>query len=450
MAHPTATRAGRAGPSRLPRPAALGLALAAALAAGCGNQARRIEDLETRHGVTIEVTGAARGENWLGGSTALVLENVGKELAALPYLATAGQRIYLASSADLVRTARPEEFLDALLAGAATQDRPGPDQGDVYVLNKNLWGLYVDFWQPGTTRLQDPHLRHEMMHAIEIVALRDLVLAEPWQAALEGSGQMLDRMEAIDRLALEMPPEALLTARHEAYVDLCARWLAAHFGDVTGDGRTDDADLVCLRARRADFDADGDGHLTYEDAAARTGLRYSRRRGADPATQVEMTAGLVGYRPRGFASPYGRTYPWEDRAEVLDYAIREGLIPHLFAAPGSMPGVTAASAAEAGAKLDRLRARDAVLARKVEILALYLGNLTPPNDRAADFAARYAAAMVPFERLAASPDAEGPRVAEARRASLARRMAAYRYTAVAEGDTLTVLVSPAGETAAGP
>ena len=442
-------RAGESSRLRMRPGLLVGLAFAAALVAGCSGAARRIEAIEVRHGVTLDITGAARGEDLLGGSTALVVENVAKELQALPYLATAGRRIHIASSADLLKAARPREFAGALLAGAATQDHPGPDQGDVYVINKNLWGQCVDAWQPGTRMLQDPHLRHEIMHAIEMDALRDMVLAEPWQAALEESGEMVHRMGTIDRLALEMPRDALLTARHEAYVGFCARWLASHFGDVTGDGRIDDADLARLRAHFGDFDADGDGRLTYEDAAARTGLRHSLRPGSDLGTQAEMTAGLAGYRPRGFASPYGRTYPWEDKAEVLDYAVREGFVPHLFAAAGALGGVTANSSAEAAAKLGRLDARDPVLARKVEVLAVYLGNLTPPQDRAPDFAARYGAALVPFERLAAGAEDDSPQVAEARRASLMRRLAAYHTRATAEGDVLTVVVSPSAGGKAG-
>ena len=50
-------------------------------------------------------------------------------------------------------------------------------------------------------------------------------------------------------------------------------------------------------------------------------------KGFDPASQIEMTAGMFGYRPKGFATPYGRTSPWEDKAEVLAYAIRKELLP---------------------------------------------------------------------------------------------------------------------------
>ena len=193
------------GPRRHGRLLGVALIAWAAALAGCGNVAQRISDIEARHGVVLSVTDAARGEDWLGGNTYAVVDNVGKELAAFPYLATAGRRIHIAASADLVRGAYPEEFLDALLAGAATQDHPGPDQGDIYVLNKNLWGLYVDAFQPGTSMLYDPHLRHEMMHAIEIDALNEITLAEPWQATLDQSGEMVHRMGVIDALALGMP-----------------------------------------------------------------------------------------------------------------------------------------------------------------------------------------------------------------------------------------------------
>jgi hypothetical protein len=420
------------------------LVAAAALAAGCGNVENRIAEISARHGVTLDVTAGARAQNFLGGNTYAVVDNVGKELQALPYLATAGRRIHVADTGDLLRSAYPEEYLDALLAGAATQDHPGPDLGDVYVLNKNLWGLYVDAFQPGTQGLYDPRLRHEIMHAIEIDSLRDLVLAAPWQTVLDESGEMVYRMGVIDSLALSMPVASpddaappVATPRHQAYLDLCARWLAAHFGDVTGDGRLDDADVAYLRTHAAAFLMTGHARLTYEDAAVRGGPAHSLRRGADVLTQIEMTAGLAGYRPQGFASPYGRTAPWEDKAEVLDYAIREKLIPNLYAAPGSTPGVTVATVAAAQTKLDRLRRNDALLARKVEILAIFFGNLTPPESRGTTFVAQYGGTMVPFDALCGTGE-DPSKVAAARREALVHRVEASPHRVRVEGTVVTV------------
>lgn len=413
--------------------------LGTVLAVGCGGTQRRIADMHLRHGVRVNVTPAAKVQNLLGGSTGLVVRNVQRELELFPRLATAGRRIHIASTADLLRGSEPEQAVEVLFAGAATQDRPGPDQGDIYLLNKNLWGLYVDLLQPSTRMPQDPHLRHELMHAIEVDALASLVLTEPWQAVLDASGATLDELAEIDAVALALPSEAVLTRQHEAYIALCGRWLAAHFGDVTDDGRVDEADLGHLRSHPGVFDADADGRLTYEDAAARTGLRHTFLRGTDPRSQVEMTAGLLGYRPRGFASPYGRTAPWEDKAEVLDHSIRHGIVPHLYAAPGSVRGVTESSVKRSWQRLARTRTRDPILARKLEVLSLYLGNLAPPEKRNHRFEQAYGTVLVPFERLRL-PAEEGPRVATARRRAMQRRMEALEYHVTCDGDTADVTV----------
>ncbi len=425
-------------PKHAPK-AAVVVAFWGVLAAGCIGGQQRIAGMQSRHGVRVDVTPAAKLQNFLGGSTNLVLRNVQRELELFPRLATEGRRIHVASTADLLRQSDPEQVGEALFAGAATQDRPGPDQGDIYVLNKNLWGLHVDLLQPSTRMIQDPHLRHELMHAIEVDAVTSLVLAEPWHRTLDTAPSILDELAKIDAVALAMPSEAVLTRQHEAYVAMCGRWLAAHFGDVTGDGRVDEADLVGLRSRPDALDADGNGRLTYQDAAARTGLRHTFLSGTDPRSQAEMTAGLAGYRPRGFASPYGRTAPWEDKAEVLDHAVRRGIVPHLYAAPGAIREVTEASVERAWRRLARRRADDPVLARKLETVAVYLGNLTPPEKRNPRFEQVYGPVLVPFERLGA-PAEDAPHVTTTRRQALERRMAALKYRVATEGKRASVTV----------
>ena len=113
----------------------MGLAVLAAAVVGCGNVSQRIAEIEARHGVTLTVTDGARLQDLFGGSTYLTVDNIGKELAAFPPQATKGRRIHVASTGDLLAKAYPAEFMDALLAGAATQDHPGSDQGDIYILN---------------------------------------------------------------------------------------------------------------------------------------------------------------------------------------------------------------------------------------------------------------------------------------------------------------------------
>ncbi len=206
-------------------------------AGGCGNVNQRIAEIEARHGVTLDVSDGARLQDLFGGSAYLTVDNIGKELAVFPPLATQSRRIHVAPTGDLLAKAYP-----------------------------------------------------------------------------------------------------------------------------------------------AEFDADGDGRLTYDDARRRTALAHSLRSGADPLTQVEMTAGMVGYRPHGFASPYGRTSPWEDKAEVLDYAVRKRMLPHLVAAPDAHNGLTEQSFAEATKRLADLRKWDKVLARKIEIVAVFLVLCRRQND----------------------------------------------------------------------
>jgi len=259
---------------------------------------------------------------------------------------------------------------------SATQDHPGPTQGDIYVINKDLWGAYMEAFQPDTAMWQDPRLRHELMHAYEIKALADTLFVEKWQKTLDRRlgqpDEMTYKLACIDSVSLLAGPDGLVSPRHAAYVDFCARWMASAFGDVNKDGRVDETDRKLIARNPAEFDADGDHVLTYDDASLLNGPGYSPAGGIGPATQIEMTAGMLGYRPKGFASPYGRTSPWEDKAEVLSHAVRSGLLPALNAQAGSR------ERARARARLAEIRRDDPVLARKIEILAVLLGSCAEP------------------------------------------------------------------------
>ena len=129
--------------------------------------------------------------------------------------------------------------------------------------------------------------------------------------------EMTHKLGFIDSISLLANESEIATTEFRPYIDFCARWIASMFGDVNEDGRIDESDREFLDANLQRFDANDDGEISYRDAAKLTGISYSFTSGINPVTQIEMTAGILGYRPKGFASPYGRTCPWEDKAEVL-------------------------------------------------------------------------------------------------------------------------------------
>ena len=154
---------------------------------GCSTLAQKdVSKVEAAHGVGIEITPAAAVADFMGGNSLVALRNVDKELQLFPYEAKKGINIHIGAGLDILGQSRTlGDFLSAPLIGGATQDRPGKTQGDVYVLNKDLWGTYMDLQQPGTTMWQDPHLRHEFMHAYEIKVLKTELFSRKWQRLLD-------------------------------------------------------------------------------------------------------------------------------------------------------------------------------------------------------------------------------------------------------------------------
>ena len=84
---------------------------------------------------------------------------------------------------------------------------------------------------------------------------------------------------------------------------------------------------------------------------------------------------MLAYRPKGFASAYGRTSPWEDKAEVLAFAVRGRLLPQLY------KNLSADEVDKAYRRLAGIRKNDPVFARKIESLAILFGNLERPENR---------------------------------------------------------------------
>ena len=371
----------------------------AVLASGCAMLAQKdITKVQAKHGVSIEITPAAAAADLAGGNSLVALSNVDKELGYFPYEAKRGVKIHIGAGLDILGESKTlGDVLSAPLVGAATQDRPGKTQGDIYVLNKDLWGTYMDIQQPTTTMWQDPHLRHEFMHAYEIKALKTTLFSGKWQKLLDQKlgrpNEMTHKLGFIDSISLLANEGDIVTTRFKPYVHFCARWIASMFGDLNNDGQIDEKDRQYLSAHPDSFDADKDGKISYHDAAKITGIKYSFSSGINPLTQVEMTAGALGYRPKGFASPYGRTCPWEDKAEVLAFAIRDKILPALYRndEPQEID--------RAYRHLDALRAKDPVFARKIEILAILFGNLENPENRNSRFATNYGHLLVPFSEV---------------------------------------------------
>jgi len=178
---------------------------------------------------------------------------------------------------------------------------------------------------------------------------------------------LFNDLEVVDSTAVA---ESLRSPRGaapgDAYVRLLRDWMFAPFGDVNGDGRIDQADADAVAADPERFDADGDGALTYADVRRLTRYRYLRSKNPlDPVLQFAMTLEqFTGWAPRGFASVYGAAQPWEDRAEVMALMRGHGFL-HLVRE-------THPERDRAAKRLERLRRRDPVLARKVDLLLRYL------------------------------------------------------------------------------
>ena len=374
---------------------AMSVFAAICLASGCAALAENeIRAVESRHGVNIEVTDAGAAADCLGGNARLVLQNIDRELAYFPYNAKKGTTIYIAGSADLLAESKTlGEILSTPLTVAAVQDRPGKTQGHVYVLNKDLWGSYMNLFQPDSTGLQSPHLRHEMMHAWEISALKRPLFHDRRQEFLDQRlgqpDEMLHKLAHIDSLSLLASDSEIVGNRAGPYVNFCARWMAAMFGDVNRDGTIDEEDRNHLTANAPGFDADGNGMIDHNDAAAHSGVAYSCTSGIDPITQLGMTVGLLGYKPKGFASVYGQTCPWEDKAEVLSFAIHRQLLPTLYRKTEQ------SEIDKAYRQLDDIRKNDPILARKIEVLALFLGSLEESQNLNARFTNIYGDMLMP-------------------------------------------------------
>ena len=359
-------------------------------ASGCAALAEgEIARIQAAHGVSIDVTVAAGANDLLGGNSLVLLWNVEKELEVFPQRFKQGMQIHIAGNLDLLAESHTlEEALSAPMTIAAVQQYAGKTQGDIYVLNKGLLGSYMEIFQPGTTMWEDPHLRHEIMHAYEVNPLTRTLFTAKYQKVLDEPVGKYDpmtyKLACIDSVSLLAGEDEMTSQDTRPYIEFAARWMAAAFGDVDKNGQVDEADRQLISSAPGKFDADGDGKVTYDDPAALGGPKYSFRSGIDPATQIEMTAGVLGYRPKGFASPYGRTSPWEDKAEVLSYAVRGGFLPALYI--NTDPHKTA----RAWDRLAKIKKRDAVFGRKIEILAVLMASLESPEKLNARFEKAYA------------------------------------------------------------
>jgi hypothetical protein len=375
------------------------LAYAVCLLSGCAVLAQKeAVGIEQRHGVNLEIEPTAAVADLYGGSSIVSVKNIDKELSAFPDEAKRDLTIHVGTNLDILGQSRSiGDALASPLAIAAVQEHAGDTQGDIFVTNRGIVGTYFDLFEPNSIGWQDPRLRHELMHSYEIRALKGALFSGKTQAALEDAGEMKHKMQVIDRLSLPAREADIATDEFKPYLRFCARWLASMFGDVNGDRKVDERDIVLLRADTSRFDVNKDGKLDYDDGAMFLGTGYSYLDGIHPATQAQMTAGLFGLRPRGFASYYGRTGPWEDKAEALELAVRKGFIPYFYKR-GEPEKVE-----RAYRFLADIRNTDAVFARKLEAMGILFGNLERSENRNERFRRLYRKLMLPISRPAASP-----------------------------------------------
>jgi hypothetical protein len=317
---------------------------------------KQVEDLRKEHDVDVSMSFGVFLSDLLGGCSPLLVYNMDKELSKFPDSFKEDLNLEIISRFDLLfKLESPFDiFMFPFVQGVTLGD------GTVCVLNKTVWG-YLFLVNPNVTMvrdpllwIQDPYLRHEMMHHIDLGKFSRELFKDGYEKFLKrGTRYSINTMDSI---CLMIPDEYIEDNRRE-YVLFCSRWAASFFGDIDGDGVIDDVDRLLLRDGVGKYDRDGDGLLTPDDASWFFLKRYSGLGGSNPLVILEATLGLI-YRPSGFASMYGRINRMEDRAEVLMYCVSRDIYPINSGTPR---------------KIKKLRKRDIVLARKVEIMCEFFG-----------------------------------------------------------------------------
>jgi len=165
-------------------------------------------------------------------------------------------------------------------------------------------------------------------------------------------------------------------------------WECQYFGDVNSDGEVDDRDVAHIERHVASFDFNRDGVISSADVELAVGKPYVQGRWASlRGVEVLLWMGFqwLAPRPAGFATPYAKTYVWEDAAETKRYLWRLGLVPALYS-----NDVDEKDADRAWKKFRRLKRKDPLLARKVFLVVRYIAAHEKP-DRLSSVWTRYVA-----------------------------------------------------------
>ena len=252
-----------------------------------------------------------------------------------------------------------------------------PEQyGQIFIKNKGMVGDVLGVLS-GDVGL---HLEHEGWHSVEYFEVQ-MVESFVRARALNDPQNIFQVLSTTDVVLANATATELaeLTRSGELtpYVELVRGWMFSHFGDVNGDGKIDDEDVAFVDSNRRRFDTDGDGKITYADVARETGYSYLwTYNPMDLRLQLGMTASLaLGMHDDGFVSFQAQNFPWEDRAETVSFVAKRGLVPYLYRRASQTGRV-----AEARKELERIRRRDPVLARKIELIVRYIATHEEPEQ----------------------------------------------------------------------
>ena len=205
--------------------------------------------------------------------------------------------------------------------------------GTVYVRNANI----TKFLQTLILFPRNDALVHELLHSVHFHEIRQ------WETAGAPSSEFGEFVRA---------------------------WEYQYFGDVNGDGEIDDRDIARIDEQVAAFDFNRDGVIGSRDIELGVGRPYLEGRWVSlRGMRVLLWMGLqwLAPRPRGFATPYAKTYVWEDAAETKRYLWGMGLVPYLYS-----NNVDPVRARKAWEKFRRLKKKDPLLARKVFLVVRYI------------------------------------------------------------------------------
>ena len=345
------------------------------LTAGCSslasfNQAKieeKRQSIENELNVTINLDAA----NPLRGDTWRTLDKI--EAALKPFPVEYRKKM---AEIRVVEDFFSRFGLAALAIGAYVEDEREDQNRIIFIKNKNLLEEFIGLLELDIST----HLPHEGWHSVEYYEIERL---GPLKIDTdETSVTLSSKLENLDAncqyAVLEYEAEPLHPSHRQDgtpsvthYLALIKGWLYAHFGDANGDDKVDDDDAAYIEAHRREFDATHDGRITYEDVSKSTRYGYLE---AESPLNLELQLGmslqlLPGYHPKGYSSFYAKNFPWEDRAETLEAALRRGFIPFIYKA-----GVPEVKQERAWEELTKIKREDPVLGRKFELILRYIAH----------------------------------------------------------------------------